>query len=173
MIKNSDEKSFCRATLNIVSYNDNGFIIQWSEVRLSMETKICSKCEIPQSIEKFTFKDKKNGVRRAHCQDCQSRWFKHHYKSKKQYYISRNKVNNAAQRINTQKMIYDHLLTNPCVDCGETNPIVLDFDHVKDKKSFNVSTAVKRGLLWKKIMNEIAKCEVRCSNCHRMKTSAT
>jgi len=56
-----------------------------------------------------------------------------------------------------------------CMDCGETNPIVLDFDHLKDKK-YNVSRMIHDGFSWAAIKKEIAKCEVVCANCHRIRT---
>lgn len=56
-----------------------------------------------------------------------------------------------------------------CIDCGETNHIVLDFDHLKDKK-YNVSRMIHDGFSWAAIKKEIAKCEVVCANCHRIRT---
>lgn len=57
-----------------------------------------------------------------------------------------------------------------CLDCGIKNPIVLDFDHLRDKK-YNVAKMLSHGFSEKKFLEEIAKCEVRCSNCHRIKTA--
>jgi hypothetical protein len=56
-----------------------------------------------------------------------------------------------------------------CKDCGESNPIVLDFDHLKDKK-YNISRMIHDGFSWKAIKKEIEKCEVVCANCHRIRT---
>jgi hypothetical protein len=56
-----------------------------------------------------------------------------------------------------------------CTDCGENNPIVLDFDHLKDKK-YNISQMIHNGFSWKAISKEIKKCEVVCANCHRIRT---
>jgi len=56
-----------------------------------------------------------------------------------------------------------------CVDCGIKNHIVLDFDHLRDKK-YNVSRMIHDGFSWKSILKEISKCEVVCSNCHRIRT---
>ena len=56
-----------------------------------------------------------------------------------------------------------------CTDCGVTNPIVLDFDHLKDKK-YNISRMIHDGFSWAAIKKEIAKCEVVCANCHRIRT---
>jgi len=56
-----------------------------------------------------------------------------------------------------------------CKDCGETNHIVLDFDHLSNKK-YNVSRMIHDGFSWAAIKKEISKCEVVCSNCHRIRT---
>lgn len=56
-----------------------------------------------------------------------------------------------------------------CVDCGVNNHIVLDFDHLSDKK-YNVSRMIHDGFSWAAIKKEIAKCEVVCANCHRIRT---
>jgi hypothetical protein len=69
-----------------------------------------------------------------------------------------------------QKLVWEYKSTHSCVDCGEIDPIVLDFDHIGTDKQFNISDAASKGLSWVKIQEEIAKCETRCSNCHRRVT---
>ena len=63
-----------------------------------------------------------------------------------------------------------YLSTHPCVDCGEEDPTVLEFDHVRGEKRFCVSRAVSHGT-WEVLLEEIDKCDVRCANCHRRKTA--
>lgn len=69
-----------------------------------------------------------------------------------------------------RRRIAAHLSSRPCVDCGESDVVVLDFDHVREKL-MDVSRMVHTGWPWKRILEEIAKCEVRCENCHRRRTS--
>lgn len=69
-----------------------------------------------------------------------------------------------------RKFIYNYLLQNPCVDCGEVDPRVLEFDHV-EAKTANISELLCSVVSIEKLVNEISKCEVRCANCHRRKTS--
>ena len=57
-----------------------------------------------------------------------------------------------------------------CVDCGNRDIRVLDFDHVRAPKFDSVSSMVRRGLSVDVILAEIAKCEVRCKNCHAIAT---
>lgn len=54
------------------------------------------------------------------------------------------------------------------MDCGEADPVVLDFDHLEDKLD-DVSTIVNNGT-WEAVLAEIKKCEVVCANCHRRRT---
>jgi len=58
-----------------------------------------------------------------------------------------------------------------CVDCGNTNLLVLEFDHVRGTKRYEISIMLNAGFAWARIVEEIAKCEIRCANCHRVKTA--
>lgn len=62
-----------------------------------------------------------------------------------------------------------YLREHPCVDCGEKDIMVLEFDHQRDKL-MDISTLIRRGSL-QTVKNEVAKCEVRCANDHRRKTA--
>ena len=57
-----------------------------------------------------------------------------------------------------------------CRDCGNKDFRVLDFDHVRGEKSFNISRAQRYYFKLEKVKMEMRKCEIRCSNCHRIKT---
>jgi hypothetical protein len=57
-----------------------------------------------------------------------------------------------------------------CADCGETDLVVLEFDHLRDN-SHNISYLVRAGYEWAYILEEIAKCDVVCTNCHRRRTA--
>ena len=68
-----------------------------------------------------------------------------------------------------KKNLADIKRASGCVDCRENNHIVLDFDHLRDKK-YNISRMIHDGFSWKAILKEIQKCEVVCANCHRIRT---
>lgn len=65
--------------------------------------------------------------------------------------------------------LQDYLRMHPCVDCGEEDPIVLEFDHLGDK-SFDISKGL-RYRNWTSVLAEIKKCQVVCANCHRRRTT--
>lgn len=57
----------------------------------------------------------------------------------------------------------------PCMDCNKVYPwYVMDFDHVRGEKKFNIGASRHCGI--NKIKEEIEKCEIVCSNCHRFRT---
>lgn len=64
----------------------------------------------------------------------------------------------------------EYLATHPCVDCGESDQRVLEFDHVRGTKLMAVATMLSRCASIEKVFDEINKCEVRCANCHRKAT---
>lgn len=70
-------------------------------------------------------------------------------------------------RQETREQLWAYLEEHPCVDCGETDPVVLEFDHVRGKKVDCVTVLTRQGTRWNKLLSEIAKCDVRCANCHR------
>jgi len=75
-----------------------------------------------------------------------------------------------ARREEIKKRMMQFYKNHPCVDCGEKDPRVLDFDHLNNKK-YNVSSLLRREYSWDSILEEANKCEVRCANCHRKKTA--
>lgn len=93
-----------------------------------------------------------------------------HYAKHRQRVIAKAKENSKAARVRIRTYINDHLKANPCADCGETDIVVLEFDHINDDKDFSISDAARAGYGINKVKAEIAKCEVRCANCHRKKT---
>lgn len=59
-----------------------------------------------------------------------------------------------------------------CADCGyNAHAIALDFDHLGDDKDAGVSVLVHNRARWSRVAAEIAKCEVVCANCHRVRTA--
>lgn len=132
-----------------------------------METKICSKCkkELPATSEFFAGRtDRKIGTLQTYCRECQAEYKKMHYAKNKQSYMD-----NAH---NTQKKIFiwfqELRETLICSKCGENRAWVLDFHHIDPlSKDDSVVNIARSSSSKKKILKEIDKCIVLCSNCHR------
>jgi len=71
-----------------------------------------------------------------------------------------------------QAYVMDYLMMHSCADCGESDPIVLEFDHQRDKQ-YNIAKLITNNCSLKRLVLEIDKCQVRCANCHRRKTAGT
>lgn len=97
----------------------------------------------------------------------QREYAKQHYLDNKEVYKERAKLKKSKDQKRNRKYITEYLLNHPCVDCGNTDIIVLDFDHVRGKKEINISDTVNKAWSIKRIQKEIDKCEIRCANCHR------
>jgi ribosomal protein L37AE/L43A len=77
----------------------------------------------------------------------------------------RNRRSEARQLVEAAKR------EKPCPDCKRRYPSwCMDFDHVDGRKVCAISTMVTRGLALERLIEELAKCEVVCANCHRTRT---
>jgi hypothetical protein len=133
--------------------------------------KICRGCgEERDGEEDFNWKYKNKGIRHSRCKYCMAQVCRKHYKDNKQAYIARNLIRNPLIREDNQRKIAVFLSYHPCIDCGQTDIRVLEFDHVRGCKSGHISKMVQAGYSWSTIENEISKCDIRCANCHRIKT---
>jgi len=93
-----------------------------------------------------------------------------HYGRNKDLYKERAKRNTRKARKRNAHYVLEYLKSHPCVDCGEKDPVILTFDHTRDKHK-DVSTLVRNAASLRKIQEEIDKCVVRCSNCHTRRTA--
>jgi len=93
-----------------------------------------------------------------------------HYQKHKEQYKKRAKRRNRNQRKWAREFIRRVKTILSCVDCGESNPIVLEFDHVCGEKIKNIADMVNQSYGIDTIKEEIRKCEIRCANCHRKRT---
>ena len=101
------------------------------------------------------------------CKACRKDYDREYHKSRWESGIKQKEI--AARVERNHQVIRDWVLAHPCVDCGETDPIVLEFDHQGDKRA-NVSEMVRWASV-ETLQEEFDKCEVVCANCHRRRTS--
>ncbi len=92
-----------------------------------------------------------------------------HYLANKEAYKARARANTKVY-IDRIRQYVQKAKDNPCTDCGVKYPwYVMDFDHIEDKK-FNIGDAVRTVPPLDRVIEEIAKCELVCANCHRIRT---
>jgi hypothetical protein len=72
-------------------------------------------------------------------------------------------------RAKLRAVVMEYLNDHPCADCGERDVVVLEFDHVRGKR-IGISRLMLSGGSIRVLMEEIAKCDVVCANCHRRRT---
>ncbi len=133
-------------------------------------TKKCPRCSRRLPVADFNWKIK--SVRRAtYCKKCSREYIRDHYKKNREYYLLKARKRNSEIRQKAGKYIWSYLSAHPCVDCGETDILVLEFDHRdKSRKSKAVSRIIRTTGSLEQLIEEISKCDVRCANCHRRKT---
>jgi len=149
------------ANRNIFSCTLNGN----ESVEYYMNTKTCSSCKKDFNLSEFTLNKTAPDGYNAYCVECRKKYRKTH---KDKTVLNRGKRSKSKK----QKFIQSSKST-PCVDCGKSYPhYVMDFDHVPERgeKKFNLSQHSRRGISWQNIGEEIIKCDVVCSNCHRERT---
>ena len=132
----------------------------------------CTICKKEKLNNEFNFKIKILGLRHHQCKDCTRLSVKNHYNKNRKYYLEKTRKRNAKLRLDVLNYQKQYLLQNPCIDCGESDLSVLEFDHNDKVSKFKaVSSLIRARYSLEKIKNEINKCEVRCANCHRRKTA--
>ncbi len=89
--------------------------------------------------------------------------------ARKEY--SGTKQNNRKKGVaRNRKYVDEFLKDKACVDCGNSDIRVLEFDHVRGEKKGHISHAIRNAWNLEKLKAEIEKCEIRCCNCHRIVT---
>lgn len=141
--------------------------------------RVCSRCTKPLPLERFRWKIRDRGQRQSLCIDCQREYHREWYERNRAEVIARVRRSKALNKkryppgkpSRSQLRKWEYLSTHPCIDCGEADPIVLEFDHVREKRA-NVGDLLRGGADWVRVQREIENCEVRCANCHRRRTAA-
>lgn len=126
---------------------------------------LCSQC-----LEVLTedSRAKRGGI----CIPCRRANGRAHYSDNRQYYVAKARTRNARTKAEVRTWLLKYLSENPCIDCGNADVRVLEFDH-REPEEKKASVAVLSALGWslETVQDEISKCDVRCANCHRIRTA--
>lgn len=125
-----------------------------------MKTKVCTKCGLEKPIDEFVKRSSSSDGHASWCKQCQHNHYLQYYKEAKQKFRLR-----AKQHIQKIKDYIVEKKSCGCAICGEKDIACLDFHHINGK-DFTISQSI-RNVAFDKIKEEVDKCIVLCSNCHR------
>ena len=135
-------------------------------------SRLCRGCGALHPLDHFAFKNAASGKRHSRCRACCRLVSQQHYSNNKRAYIERNQRNNPLQREANRIFVTQYLCKHPCVKCGESDPVVLEFNHLQPAtKTANICDMIHFRVSPARIRLEIAKCEVLCANCHQRHTT--
>lgn len=130
--------------------------------------KTCNRCKIEKPLTEFN-KKRESGVQ-PYCKPCQGEYQREFYEDTRLDTQANIYKNRKIRKKSIHQFLGDFYSSNPCVDCGEDDILVLEFDHVIGKE-FGLNLAIRDAVSIERIKEELTKGEVRCCNCHRRLTS--
>jgi hypothetical protein len=131
--------------------------------------KECLKCGFMKDVKEFRKKSRNPDGLDRWCKECSREQDRKLYKSNLLINREKNYELKKKSRLRNYLFMIDYLSDKSCLDCGESDPIVLEFDHQSDKK-MNISELIRDSSI-DRLESELSKCEIRCANCHRKKTA--
>ena len=122
----------------------------------------CGRCRrwLPASA----FSRRGDGLQ-AWCKDC----YRAYFRQRGQLHVRQSLAAKRRRRVVARAFVDEYLSAHPCRDCGETDPVVLEFDHVAEKRG-EIGRMVAEGASVERLREELSRCEVVCANCHRRRT---
>ncbi|HSH21677.1 MAG TPA: hypothetical protein VK992_03550 [Candidatus Caenarcaniphilales bacterium] len=120
-------------------------------------------------MEEFAWRRRARGQRDNYCRSCRAAYKQEHYTLHRRRYIEGAQRRKRAAVAERAAYLIAFFEAHPCADCGENDPLVLEFDHL-ECKSFSISKGL-RDRSWSAVLEEMQKCDVVCANCHRRRTA--
>jgi hypothetical protein len=131
----------------------------------------CSFCGQDKTAREFSFSDEARRLLNSYCRVCQAAYRHAHYLANKPDYVRRAVAQVNGRRVENRREVLAYLKSHMCVDCGNSNPIVLEFDHRDPNNKFTEIGKMMVNMRWQRVRAEIEKCDLRCVNCHRRRTA--
>jgi hypothetical protein len=124
----------------------------------------CGRCKLDLPLASFNRHPKKG--HQSWCREC----FRVYLRDRRQLLIEQTRRAERRRKAEAKAYLLEYLAAHPCVDCGEVDIVVLEFDHLGEKRA-EISRLVEQGLSLRALRNEVRRCEVVCVNCHRRRTA--
>ncbi len=136
-----------------------------------LRMKRCAACGLEKPRHSFSMNRARRDGLQSYCIDCSREYLRRHYKRHADRYRARAAARNE-QRRRVVRSILQEAKARPCADCGRRYPaFVMDFDHVDpETKRFTIGRDGWSTRTLIDLRGEIAKCDVVCANCHRLRT---
>ena len=129
--------------------------------------KGCVICRQELPLSEFNVRRRSRDGKQNVCRSCNRDRARRYYADNREAHLRSVRERTAAARRAAWRVLGDYLLEHPCVDCGEGDIRVLDFDHRPgSNKTADVMRLVRDGHSITRIMIEVGKCDIRCRNCH-------
>lgn len=135
-------------------------------------TKRCSKCGEEKPLSAFAKSASRRDGRTTYCRLCMQAYNAAYYQRTKHRHNPARAARRRQVRAELTANLIAYLQQNPCVDCGESDVLVLQFDHRGEGKLFHIADGIRDGLPWERILAEVAKCDVVCANDHQRRTAS-
>lgn len=132
--------------------------------------KTCNACQVEKSFSEFYKRKANKDGYCGSCKLCDKKYYKD-WQEQSPERKNRHAEWKVARVAENRLKLASYLNEHPCVDCGFADIRALEFDHIGDDKIAGVAIMVGQGVAWSKVEDEIAKCEVRCKNCHSIITA--
>ena len=130
----------------------------------------CYSCGELKPADQLAWRRKQQGQRDSFCRPCRSAYHRKHYAENRRRYVAQAGERKRRLALERTKYLLEYFRAHPCTDCGEGDPVVLEFDHIGEDKLFDIAQSLPYRS-WQSILNEMQKCEVVCANCHRRRTA--
>lgn len=105
--------------------------------------KRCPRCGATKPLSEYHKSSKRKDGVQSECKSCKCERTAEIYAQNPNVKRLRQERRTAARHVLRLK-IAEYLRVHSCVDCGETDPVVLDFDHIRDKE-MSISDMVRKG----------------------------
>jgi hypothetical protein len=106
------------------------------------DVRRCGRCGETKPVREFAWRRKARGQRDNYCRPCRAAYKQEHYALNRARYIDAAVRRRSALAADRAEYLIAYFATHPCVDCGESDPVVLEFDHRGDK-SFNIAKGLR------------------------------
>lgn len=149
-----------------------------------VSVKMCYKCKEIKPISEIQFRKDRSIDGAELCRACKNSYLKEYYRrdieARRKYQREWEAKRRNPQHLNrlrgkvkreVKAWLRSLKTDNPCMDCGRYfHFAVMDFDHARSNKEFQISTARSFAVSQEELMEELYKCDLVCSNCHRLRT---